>query len=80
VGQSFLGAQSHISVTVRQLWVYCCGVPSLTRKLVCHLQLLLALANAVILRCESRGNHYHILLFQIENSPHLEGQVPVFIS
>jgi hypothetical protein len=52
---------------------------SLTRGWVCHLQLLLALASAVILWSESRGTHDHILLSQIRNSPNLEGQVPVFI-
>jgi hypothetical protein len=50
------------------------------RGWVCRLQLLLALASAVILRSESRGTHDHILLSQIRDSPHLEGQVPVFIS
>jgi hypothetical protein len=44
------------------------------------LQLLLALASAVILRSESRETHDHILLSQIRGSPNLEGQVPVFIS
>jgi hypothetical protein len=38
------------------------------------------LASAVILRSESRGTHYHILLPQIRDSPNLEGQVPEFIS
>jgi hypothetical protein len=50
------------------------------RGLVCRLQLLLALANAFILRSESRRAHVHILLSQIRDSPKLEGQVPVFIS
>jgi hypothetical protein len=54
--------------------------PSLTRGWVCRLQFLLALATAVILRSESRGNHDHILLSQIRVSPSLDGQVPVFIS
>jgi hypothetical protein len=36
---------------------------SLTRGWVCRLQLLLALARAVIFRSESRGTHNHILLF-----------------
>jgi hypothetical protein len=44
------------------------------------LQLLLALAGAVILGSESRVTHDHILLYQIRDSPNLEGQVPVFIS
>jgi hypothetical protein len=53
---------------------------SLTRGRVYHLQLLLTLANAVILRSESRGTHGHILLSQIRDSPNLEGHVPVFTS
>jgi hypothetical protein len=57
-----------------------CVISSLTRGWVCLLQLLLALASAVILRSESRGTHNHILLFQIRDFPSLEGQVPVFIS
>jgi hypothetical protein len=44
---------------------------SLTRRLVCRLQLLLALASAVILESESRGIRFE--------TPNLEGQVPVFI-
>jgi hypothetical protein len=52
---------------------------SLTRGWVCHLQLLLVLASAIILKSESRGTHDHILLFQIRDFPNLEGQVPVFI-
>jgi hypothetical protein len=43
------------------------------RGQVCRLQLLLALASAVIL-----GSH--LLLPQVRNSPNLEGQVSVFIS
>jgi hypothetical protein len=50
------------------------------RGRVYHLQLLLALASADILRSESCGTHNHILLSQIRNSPNLEGQVPVCIS
>jgi hypothetical protein len=53
---------------------------SLTRGRVYRLRLLLVLASAVILRSESRGTHYHILLYEIRDSPNLEGQVPVFIS
>jgi hypothetical protein len=37
-------------------------------------------ASEVILRCESRQSHDHILLSHIRDSPKLEGQVPVFIS
>jgi hypothetical protein len=52
----------------------------LTRGWVCHLQLLLALASAVILRTKSLGTQSHILLSQVRHSPSLEGQVPVFIT
>jgi hypothetical protein len=44
------------------------------RGWVCRLQLPLALA-----RSEFRVTHDHILLSQIRDSPHLEGQAPVFI-
>jgi hypothetical protein len=53
---------------------------SLTRGWARRLKLLLAIASAVILGFEFRGTHDHILLFQIRDSPNLEGQVPVFIS
>jgi hypothetical protein len=49
------------------------------RGLVCRLQLLLAVASAVILGFESRVTHDHILLTEIRDSPNLEGQVQVFI-
>jgi hypothetical protein len=52
----------------------------LMRRRVCCLQLLLTLVSAVFLGSESRGIHDHILLFQIRDSPNLEGQVPVFTS
>jgi hypothetical protein len=42
---------------------------SLARGRVCRLQLLLALANAVILGSESRETHDHILLSQIRDFP-----------
>jgi hypothetical protein len=74
------GTQDWIFVTARQLQVCWCGAPSLTLGGVCRLQLLLALASAVILESESCDTHYHILLSQIRDSPNLEGQVPVFIS
>jgi hypothetical protein len=53
---------------------------SLTRERVCRLQLLLAIASAVILGSESRGTRDHILLSQSRGSPNLEGQDPVFIA
>jgi hypothetical protein len=46
-------AYDQIFITVRQLRV-CCGALSLTRGWVCRLQLLLALASAVILPWDSR--------------------------
>jgi hypothetical protein len=50
------------------------------RGWVCHLQLLLAIAIAVILRSESHRNHDENLLSQIRDFPNLECQVPTFIS
>jgi hypothetical protein len=57
-------AYDQIFITVRQLWVWC-GALFLTRERVRRLQLLLALASAVILELESRGTRNHILLSQI---------------
>jgi hypothetical protein len=53
---------------------------SLARGWICLLQLLLVLANAVILRSESHGTHDHISLSQIRDSSNMERQVTVFIS
>jgi hypothetical protein len=61
-------------------WACWCGAPCLTRGRVCRLQLMLALASAIILGSECRGTHDHILLSQIRDCPNMEGQVPVFIS
>jgi hypothetical protein len=47
---------------------------------MCRLHSLQVLANAIILRSESRGTHTHILLYPIGDSPILEDQVPVSIS
>jgi hypothetical protein len=55
-------------------------ISSMTRGWVCRLQLPLVLASAVILGFDYRRNRDHILLFQIRDSPNLEGQVPIFIS
>jgi hypothetical protein len=63
------GAYDQIFITVRQFRVCWCGALSLTRRRICRLQLLLALASAVILGSESRGTRYHILLSQIQNFP-----------
>jgi hypothetical protein len=54
------GAYDQILITVRQLWVCWCGAFSLTRGWVCCLQLILALASAVILGSESLGTRNHI--------------------
>jgi hypothetical protein len=75
VGQSVLvsstpsGAYDQICITVRQLWVCCCGALSLTTERVCRLQLLLVLASAVILEFESRRTREHILLLRFETPP-----------
>jgi hypothetical protein len=60
-----------ICITVRQLQVCWCGALSLTRGPVCRLQLLLALASAVIHGSDSRGIREHtcILLSQIRDFP-----------
>jgi hypothetical protein len=50
------------------------------RVWVCYLQLLLTLANAVILGSECRETHDHILLSQIRDSPNLKSKIHVFIS
>jgi hypothetical protein len=42
---------------------------SLTRRLVCHLQLLMTLASAFVLGSQSRGTRDHILLSQIRDFP-----------
>jgi hypothetical protein len=74
-GQSCLGikhpsgALEQIFITVRQLQACWCGALSLTRRQVCRLQLLLAIASAVILRSESGGTRTHILLSQIRDFP-----------
>jgi hypothetical protein len=49
------GTQDQIFVTVRQLRVCWCGAPSVTSGRVCHLQLLLGLASAVILGSVGRS-------------------------
>jgi hypothetical protein len=63
------GAYDQIFITVRQLRVCWCGALSLARGRVRRLQLLLAITSAVILRSESRGTRYHIILSQIRDFP-----------
>jgi hypothetical protein len=81
----FVLATSTFRLTTGISWLDTCFqspyvTSSLTTRWVCRLQLLLALASAVILRSESRGSLDHILLSHIRDFPNLEGQVPVFIS
>jgi hypothetical protein len=76
--QAYIWAQDQIFIS--QLPVCRGRAPSLARGRICHLQLLPALASAVILGSESHGTHGHILLSQIRDSPNLEGQVLAFIS
>jgi hypothetical protein len=58
-----------IFIIVRHVRVCWYRALSLTRGRVCRLQLLLALASAVILWSESRGTRDHILLSQIRDFP-----------
>jgi hypothetical protein len=46
----------------RQLWIYRCGEPSLTRSRVCGFEFLLDIASAAFPRSESHRTHEHILL------------------
>jgi hypothetical protein len=45
-------------------------------RTVCHLRLLLDLASSVILWSKCRGNHDHIILSQIRDSPNLRAKSP----
>jgi hypothetical protein len=63
------GAYDQIFITVGQLRVCWYGALSLTRGRVCRLQLLLALASAVILGSEPLETRNHILLSQIWDFP-----------
>jgi hypothetical protein len=63
------GAYDQILITLRQLRVCWFGAPSLTRGRVCRLQLLLALASAVIFGSEYCRTRGHILLSQIRDFP-----------
>jgi hypothetical protein len=63
------GTYDHIFITVRQLRVRWYRALYLTRGRVCRLQLLLALASAVIFVSESLGTCDHILLSQIRDFP-----------
>jgi hypothetical protein len=62
-------AYDHIFIYIRHLRVCWSRALSLTRGQVYRLQLLLALASAVILGSESRGTRDHILLSQVPDFP-----------
>jgi hypothetical protein len=72
------GTQEQICITVTRLRIYWSEAPTLTRGLVCSLQLLLALASTVILGSESLETHDHCTVS--DSRYHLEGQIPLFIS
>jgi hypothetical protein len=61
-------AQDKIFVTVRQLRVCWCGAPFLTRGVVWHIILLLALNSAVIPGSKSCGTHDNIYCLRFETS------------
>jgi hypothetical protein len=63
------GAYDQICIIAWQLRVCWFGAPSLMRGRVCRLQLLLALASAVIFWSESHRTRGHILLSQIRDFP-----------
>jgi hypothetical protein len=63
------GAYDQILIIAWHLRVSWFWAPSLTRGRVCRLQLLLALASAVIFGSESRRTRCHSLLSQIRDFP-----------
>jgi hypothetical protein len=63
------GAYDQIFSTVDNYGLVLCGAPSLTRRRVCLLYLLLALASAVFPWSESLRTRDHILLSQIWDFP-----------
>jgi hypothetical protein len=67
-------------ITVRRLRICWCGALSLSRELVCRLQMLLVFVSAVILGLEFLGTRDNILMSQIRDSTNLEGQISVFMS
>jgi hypothetical protein len=62
------GDYDQMFITVRHLRVCWCGALSLTRGRAYRLQLLLAVASALIFEFESRGTRDHTLLSQIPDS------------
>jgi hypothetical protein len=79
-----LGVKTHLGSKTR-FWILSdmCGLFDvgcpLSRETGLSLQLILAIASAVILRSFSRETHNHILLSQIRDSLNPVGQVRVFI-
>jgi hypothetical protein len=69
------GAYDQILITVWQLRICWFGAPSLTRRRVCRLQLLLVLASAVIFGSESLSTRGHILLSRLK----FESYCPVHV-
>jgi hypothetical protein len=49
-------------IIFRQLQIWLCGAPSLTKSRVCTFQLFLGVTSAAVIRSESHGTHEHILL------------------
>jgi hypothetical protein len=73
VSSTHLGPQGLIFVTVKTVAGQLMWGAQFDERMGCCLQLLLALANAEILRSKSCRTHDHILLSQIRDSPSLEG-------
>jgi hypothetical protein len=70
---------SLLEIFFRPLRVYFVA-PSLTRRRVCNLLLLMVLASAVPLESESRGTRPYFIVPILETPSNLEGQISVFIS
>jgi hypothetical protein len=75
------GTHVQIFVILRHLRVSCHGAPSLNRGWVYNLliHLLLGLSSSVILGSKSHRTCVHILLSHMR-LPHLEDQVPIFVT
>jgi hypothetical protein len=69
------GVEPHLGLMTRYLLLFdnyglvFCGAPSLTRRRICPLYMLLALASAIFLGSESFGTRDHIILSQIWDFP-----------
>jgi hypothetical protein len=73
------GVQDRIFLIVRHLRFFLCGTLSMTRGRVCRLQVLLAVANAVILGSESCGIHSHVILSQIRDTPTWRARSRIYV-